>query len=298
MDISSNDRLSRRELLIIGGTAVIAAAVPYDARAQAKEVKPKAGELNIAWYGQSMFKIVTPKGTVLLTDPQDIPAHNVPYVTGDLLLMSHFHTDHTTATKVENIKEIKQYNAMKRTGPGPRNTEWHTVDEKFKDIRFQSMGTYHDNSGGADRGKNGAWIIDIEPGIRILHLGDLGHQLTRAQLKKIGKVDILMIPVGGIYTINGLDAYKVFEAVKPTRYVIPMHCGTTTYDELLPAKYFLDEAKDNDVFIRGLKPKEWLTVDPKSALPKAASVAYLSYLGPGGSEMPTRKEKDKEKDKE
>jgi hypothetical protein len=111
--------------------------------------------------------------------------------------------------------------------------------------------------------------------------------LSRAQLKKLGKVDILMVPAGGVYTVNGIDAFKIFEQIKPTRFVIPMHYGTATYDELLPLKYFLDEAKENDVAVRAFKPKEWLSVDPKAAPPKAASVAYLSYLGPGGSELPT-----------
>jgi hypothetical protein len=61
---------------------------------------------------------------------------------------------------------------------------------------------------------------------------------------------------------------------------------------LLPAKYFLDEAKESEVAIRSLKPKEWLTIDPKSPVPKAASVAYLSYLGPGGTELPKLPKKD------
>ncbi|MGL4555620.1 MAG: MBL fold metallo-hydrolase, partial [Gemmataceae bacterium] len=158
------DPLSRRELLIVGGTAVITAALAPEAHGQIKEDAPKAGEVSIAWYGQSMFQVVTPKGTRLLLDPQDIEAHKVPYVTGDLLLMTHFHTDHTTTPKVENVATIKQYNALKKTGPGPTNTEWNPVDEKFKDIRFQSLGTYHDDAGGSKRGKNGAWILDIEPG--------------------------------------------------------------------------------------------------------------------------------------
>lgn len=287
--MTPRDPLSRRELFIVGGSAVIGAALAPEAFAQIKEAAPTPGQVNIAWYGQSMFQIVTPKGTRLLMDPQDIEAHKVPYVSGDLLLMTHFHTDHTTTPKVENVDTIKQFNALKKTGPGPSNTEWNVVDEKFKDIRFQSLGTYHDDAGGSKRGKNGAWIIDIDPGLRLLHVGDLGHALTPAQLKKVGKVDVLMVPAGGIYTINGLEAFKVFEQVKPTRFVIPMHVGTTTYDELLPAKYFLDEAKDNEVAIRGLRPKEWLTIDPASAAPKAASVAVLSYLGPGGSETPTKK---------
>ncbi|NBO92091.1 MAG: hypothetical protein EBV06_07215 [Planctomycetia bacterium] len=290
--VAPRDPLSRRELLIVGGSAVIAATLSPEALGQIKEEAPKPGEVSIAWYGQSMFQIVTPAGTRLLTDPQDIEAHRVPYVSGDLLLMTHFHTDHTTTPKVENIATIKQFNALKKTGPGPANLEWNTVDEKFKDVRFQSLGTYHDDAGGSKRGKNGAWILDIEPGIRIVHLGDLGHQLTTAQLKKLGKVDVLMVPAGGIYTVNGIEAYRVFEQVKPTRYVIPMHVGTATYDELLPAKYFLDEAKESEVAIRSLKPKEWLTIDPKSPVPKAASVAYLSYLGPGGTELPKLPKKD------
>ena len=295
----TNDQLSRREVLILGGSAVITAATSHLAYAQAKDTGPKKGELNIAWYGQSMFQIVTPAGTRILTDPMDIEAHRVPFVNGDLLLVTHYHADHNTPQKIENIKEIKQFNALKRTGPGPANLEWTAQDEKFKDVRFQSMGTYHDDSGGSKRGKNGVWIMDIEPGIRVVHLGDLGHLLNRAQLKKLGKVDILMVPAGGVYTVNGIEAFKVFEQIKPTRFVIPMHYGTATYDELLPLKYFLDEAKENEVAVRAFKPKEWLSVDPKSPVPKAASVAYLSYLGPGGSELPTKlpKKDDKKDDK-
>jgi L-ascorbate metabolism protein UlaG (beta-lactamase superfamily) len=290
-----NDSLSRREVLILGGSAVIAAATSHLTYAQVKDEGPKKGELNIAWYGQSMFQIITPAGTRILTDPMDIEAHRVPYVIGDLLLMTHFHPDHTTAHKIENLKDIKQFNALRRNGPGPANLEWTAQDEKFKDVRFQSLGTYHDDVGGSKRGKNGVWIMDIEPGIRVVHLGDLGHLLTRAQLKKLGKVDILMVPAGGVYTVNGIEAFKVFEQIKPTRYVIPMHYGTATYDELLPLKWFLDEAKEAETPIRTFKPKEWLSVDPKSPLPKQASVAYLSYLGPGGSELPTLKKDDEPK---
>jgi hypothetical protein len=109
--------------LIVGGSAVIAATLSPEALGQIKEEAPKPGEVSIAWYGQSMFQIVTPAGTRLLTDPQDIEAHRVPYVSGDLLLMTHFHTDHTTTPKVENIATIKQFNASKKTGPGPANLE-------------------------------------------------------------------------------------------------------------------------------------------------------------------------------
>src|SRR5262249_16730363 len=154
--------------------------------------------------------------------------------------------------------------------------DWNVVDEKFKDVRVQSMGTYHDAMSGLQRGKNGVWILDVD-GVRIVHLGDLGHALNKAQLKKLGTVDILMIPVGGVDTLNGIDASKIVQDIKPRRYVIPMHCGTAVYDDLLPMSYFLSEAKEESVPIQGFKPKQWLTVDPKSPLPKRYSIAVMNW---------------------
>jgi L-ascorbate metabolism protein UlaG (beta-lactamase superfamily) len=285
--LDSANPLNRRQLL--AGATAAALALPLLPEAQAAPVKEKVkpNELKIAWYGQSMFMIVTPKATKILIDPQDIEAHKVPYVTGDLLLFSHFHTDHTTTVKVENIKEIKQFNAMKKIGPGGLDTEWEAVDETFKDVSIQSIATYHDESRGTRRGKNGGWLITID-GVRIAHLGDLGHTLNAGQLKKIGKVDVLMVPCGGIYTINGIDAFKVAQQIKPTQYVIPMHYGTIVYDELLPLKWFTDEVKEDGMPIITLKPKEWLSLDVKNPV-KKPSVAVLSYIGPGGSELPTMK---------
>ena len=95
------------------------------------------------------------------------------------------------------------------------------------------------------RGRNGIWVIEMD-GLHIVHLGDLGHMLTDEQLKEIGPVDVLMIPVGGIYTLNGTDAKKVIEQLKPKRYIIPMHYGIPkVFEDLLPLDEFLD----------GLKPR-------------------------------------------
>jgi L-ascorbate metabolism protein UlaG (beta-lactamase superfamily) len=96
-------------------------------------------------------------------------------------------------------------------------------------------------------------------GINIVHLGDLGHMLTPAQIKEIGKVDVLLIPVGGVYTINGDDAKKVVKQLKPKKYIIPMHCGTRVYDDVLsPAEFLEDQPKanvarsaDNVLYVKG-----------------------------------------------
>jgi L-ascorbate metabolism protein UlaG (beta-lactamase superfamily) len=254
-----------------------------------------AGEIKIAWYGQSFFQIVTPKGTKIILDPHNIEAYRIAPIKADLVLMSHMHNDHNQVEGViENAKTVKQFNALKKTGPNALLFDWNLIDEKFQDVRFFDVATYHDSSNGMSRGKNGCWVLDVD-GIRIAHLGDLGHKLNKAQLKKFGKVDVVMVPAGGVYTLNGIEAYAVAKQLEPTRYIIPMHYGTVVYDDLLPLKYFTDEAKDNSTPIDTLKVKEWLKIDTKAAAPKKPRVAILSYVGPGMNEIKL-KDKDKKKD--
>jgi L-ascorbate metabolism protein UlaG (beta-lactamase superfamily) len=257
-----------------------------------------AGEIKIAWYGQSMFLIVTPKGKRIVTDPQNLEAYRVQPMKADLVLMSHFHNDHTAIEMIEDYKDtkkVRQYNALKKTGPNGLTVEWNKVDDKLGDVRFFCVPTYHDQMSGLQRGKNGCWVLDID-GIRIVHLGDLGHTLNRTQIKKFGKIDVLMVPVGGVYTLNGLDAFKVCQQLKPSRYIIPMHYGTVVYDELLPLKYFTDECKENDVPVVYFKEKTFLKIDTRSAAPKKASVAVLDYRGPT-DEIKLKPKKDRGKDK-
>ncbi len=204
-------------------------------------------------------------------------------VQADLVLMTHFHVDHTRLDAITNIKKAKQINALKK-GEGGRD-EWNVIDEKFKDVRIQTIGTFHDDMAGTQRGKNGVFILDVD-GLRIVHLGDLGHPLNREQLKKITKnednprephpVDVLMIPVGGVYTINGLEAQKVVAQIKPRRYILPMHYGTRVYDDLLGLDYFLDDQKMGTV--TKLTTTNQLAIDPKA---EAAQGANHRHLGLG-----------------
>lgn len=78
-------------------------------------------------------------------------------------------------------------------------------------------------------------------GWRICHLGDLGHKLNDAQVKRIGAIDVLMIPVGGIYTLNGSEARHVVEQLNPKEYIFPMHYGNKIFDEILPIDEFLED---------------------------------------------------------
>jgi len=236
----------------------------------------------IRWHGQSFFEIISTKGTRIVTDPHAIEAYGRPMVQADLVLMTHFHVDHTRLDAITNIKKAKQINALKK-GEGGRD-EWNVIDEKFKDVRIQTLGTFHDDMAGTQRGKNGVFILDVD-GLRIVHLGDLGHALSREQLKKITKnednpreprpVDVLMIPVGGVYTINGLEAQKVVEQIKPTRYILPMHYGTRVYDDVLGLDYFLDEQKMGTV--KKFTTTNELAIDPKAEAPKEPIIAILNW---------------------
>ncbi len=197
--------------------------------------------LSIRWHGQSFFEITTTKGTNIVLDPHAIEEYPRVQVKADLLLMSHLHDDHTQTHVVDNFMKLKPdetvFNALKKVGD---KEEFNKQDKTVKDVKVRDVLVYHDDMQGIKRGKNGVWVIEAD-GLKIVHLGDLGHMLTEDQIKKIGEVDILLIPIGGVYTINGIDAQKVVEQLKPKHYVIPMHYGTKVYTALLPETSFIED---------------------------------------------------------
>jgi L-ascorbate metabolism protein UlaG (beta-lactamase superfamily) len=199
----------------------------------------KQPPVQIAWHGQSFFTVRSSKGTVVAFDPHLIPAYGRPLgLKADIVLTSHNHNDHTQVSVLQNAddKKLRVISGMK--GPGLRS-DWNLVAETIKDVTIRSVGAYHDASQGMERGKNTIFIVEMD-GWRICHLGDLGHTLTPDQVKRIGAVDVLMVPVGGVYTLNGSDAKKVVEQIKPREYILPMHYGTKVFEDLLPIDEFLD----------------------------------------------------------
>jgi L-ascorbate metabolism protein UlaG (beta-lactamase superfamily) len=226
-----------RTLSILAGLLLFAApAVAADG--------PKATV--IRWHGQSFFEIVSKDGVRIVLDPHAIPAFGRKLVTADLVLCSHHHTDHTRLEVVDNIKDLQK---AKRVFIGTEEKDlkpkYIDIKGEYKGVKFYNVRLFHDDVEGMKRGLNTALVIEVD-GLRIVHLGDLGHRLTEQQKKKIGKADVLMIPVGGVYTINGLDALKIIkEDLTPTRYVLPMHYGVPGFGDLLDIeKYFLEEVDD------------------------------------------------------
>jgi L-ascorbate metabolism protein UlaG (beta-lactamase superfamily) len=210
----------------------------------------RAGEepkrVEISWHGQSFFVIKSGKGTNLATDPHLIPEYGRALsLKADAVLMSHAHNDHTQLEAIPNKdkKAIKVIKGFKGVG---QRADWNEVNEEFKEFKVRGVPTYHDDVQGMKYGKNTAFVIEVD-GWKICHLGDLGHLLSPAQVKAIGPVDVLMIPVGGIYTLNGSEARKVVEQIKPKEYIIPMHYGTAVFPDLLSVDEFLEDVPQERV---------------------------------------------------
>lgn len=160
----------------------------------------------ITWYGQSCFKIQSGE-TVVFTDPFDKEIGlTPPRGQANIVTVSHEHYDH-------NNSEALSGNPLVVKGPG----EYESLGVEIKGVF-----SFHDDKEGKERGVSTIYTIEIE-GIKICHLGDLGQsKLTAEQVEEIDGVDILMIPVGGTYTIDGETAVDIINQIEP-RIVIPMH---------------------------------------------------------------------------
>jgi L-ascorbate metabolism protein UlaG (beta-lactamase superfamily) len=230
---------------ILVGFAVFALFAPHSPGAIAQEPKketPQEKTIKLRWHGQSFFQLETSLGFKIVFDPHAIPFFERPIVKADYVLISHLHNDHNLVEVLEpQPKESDVYRGLIEPKPGKQ--EWKLINEKRGQINFRNIGTFHDALNGMQRGKNSIWIVDAD-GLTICHLGDLGHELTAEQVKAIGKVDVLMVPIGGIYTLNGEQAKKVVEQIKPRLYILPMHYGVPGYDDLVGPDEFLEGQKN------------------------------------------------------
>lgn len=244
----------------------------------ARGQEPKEKSVKIRWLGQSFFQFESAEGRLVVIDPHAIPAFGRPMVPAEFILISHPHDDHALVETVEapdkkdaKFKEGDIYRGVIETKNGKQ--EWKPVNEKRGNIRVRNVATYHDTVNGMQRGKNSVWVIEMN-GLTLCHLGDLGHELSAEQVKAIGKVDVLMVPIGGIYTINGEQAQKVVEQLKPRLYVLPMHYGVPGYDDLAGPEEFLDGVKKDR--IKKLPETNELVI-PVDAQADAAQIVLLGW---------------------
>ena len=166
----------------------------------------------ITWQGHACFKIQDKTGTdsiTLMTDPYDKSVGlKLPNLEADIVTISHEHADHNNRAAFRGqpyiIDSVGEYD--------------------IKGVMIEGVKSFHDDKNGAERGDNIIYRIEMD-GITICHLGDLGHVLDNKQLERLEGIDILLIPVGGKYTIDAKKAVEVISQIEP-RIVIPMHYKT------------------------------------------------------------------------
>lgn len=163
--------------------------------------------MDIYWHGQACFRIKGKTANVLI-DPFDPKITNLKGpkdFSADVVLRTHDHPDHNYFAELTGEPVLVE-------GPG---------EYEVKNITIVGIPTFHDKTNGSERGRNTVYNLHLD-GLSIVHLGDLGHLLTEDQLTEIGTTDILMVPVGGHYTIDSKEASEVVAQLEP-RIIIPMH---------------------------------------------------------------------------
>ncbi|OGM31189.1 hypothetical protein A2803_01800 [Candidatus Woesebacteria bacterium RIFCSPHIGHO2_01_FULL_44_21] len=162
--------------------------------------------MDVIFLGHSSFHIKG-KDASIVTDPfsPETVGIRFPKVSATIVTVSHDHDDHNAASLVEDARKVI-------AGPG---------EYEIDGISILGISSFHDDKKGAERGKNTIYVFEID-GFRVAHLGDLGHRLADEAVEDIGDVDILMIPVGGGYTIGPKEAAEVARAIEP-KVIIPMH---------------------------------------------------------------------------
>lgn len=185
--------------------------------------------MDITYFGHSSFRLRGKTATVV-TDPYsaDIGLKFPRHIEADIVTVSHDHRDHNAVEQIEG-------NPFVIRGPG---------EYEIKGIGVVGFSVFHDEQKGALRGKNTIYRIEVD-GVSIVHLGDLGHMLTSEEVEALDGVNVLMVPVGGLHTIDAAKASHLINEIEPS-IVIPMHYGRPELNQkifstLAPLSVFLKE---------------------------------------------------------
>ncbi len=219
--------------------------------------------MQIIWHGQSCFQIEARHNkselTSIVIDPfSEEIGLRLPKLQADIVLVTHSHSDHNNIKGVEGSPFLIQE-------PG---------EYEIKKVFVQGISAWHDQKQGQERGPNIIYTIEAED-LRLCHLGDFGQkELTEEQMDKIGNVDVLMIPIGGVYTISAKEAIKVMSQIEP-RIIIPMHYQIPK----LKTKIKLD-GLDKLLKVMGIKniePINKLSIKSKDISPEEAKIIVLKH---------------------
>jgi L-ascorbate metabolism protein UlaG (beta-lactamase superfamily) len=193
--------------------------------------------MKIKYLAHSSFLVTADNGVKIITDPYQPGRglnHGAITETADIVTISHEHGDHNYVSTLKSNPKVLRESA------------------EVKGIKFRAVPAAHDDKGGSQRGKNTVFCFSVD-GINICHAGDLGHILSDTQVKEIGKVDVLLIPVGGFFTIDAGTASKVCKQLEP-KIIIPMHFKTekldfpiTGVDDFIKGKSNVTRSNDSEI---------------------------------------------------
>ncbi len=200
--------------------------------------------MKIKWYGHASFLITSDSGTRIITDPYEPGAYDggIAYKpiedSADVVTVSHDHADHNYVQGIQGSPVVVK-------GPGTHGAAG---------LSFRGVATYHDPSEGKERGENTMFVFTVD-GVTVCHAGDLGHVLTPDQVRELGAIDVLLLPIGGVFTLGPQEATEVADLLKP-KILIPMHfktpgCGfpIASVDEFLEGKTSVERVDGSEITV-------------------------------------------------
>ena len=212
--------------------------------------------MDITWFGHSCFRMKG-KEAVVVTDPCDSGlGYSLNKLTANIVTISHQHSGHNSLSAVGNKPRVI-------STPG---------EYEVAGVFVIGIGTFHDAEQGISKGKNTIYLIEIDE-MRVCHLGDLGHVLSPQQAEELGNVEVLLLPVGGLSTIDAKAALETVRTLNPN-IVIPMHYHTDLTPHLDPIDRFL-----NEMGMKEINRQNRLTVS-RSSLPSEPQVVLMDYPRP------------------
>jgi len=216
--------------------------------------------MDINYLGHSSFRLKG-KGATVVTDPFDKEVGlEWGSVTAEIVTVSHDHSDHNRVDRVKGTQAKAE--PLVIDAPG----EYEALG-----VSVFGISSFHDKEKGATRGNNTIFTIHIDD-VVVAHLGDLGDTLTKKQVELINGVDVLLLPVGGIYTIDPAEAVKVAVQVEPA-IVVPMHFRAKGMGEAFAKLASLDDFL-KEAGADGARREKKLTIS-KASLPESQEIVVL-----------------------
>ncbi len=211
--------------------------------------------MDIYWLGHSCFRLKGKSATVVIDPYSPQIGYNLAKLEADIVLVTHQHPGHNYIQGVSGEHRVIE-------GPG---------EYEIGGVFITGLPTFHDNESGQLRGRNTCYVIEVE-GVTVAHLGDVGHVLSSKTVADLGRIDVLLGPVGGTTTLDAVGAAEVMRKLTP-KWVVPMHYKTPALSaDLAPVDKFLAESGAKQVV-----PQPRLSANAGSQV--SLQVVLLDYPG-------------------